>query len=463
MIRTTHTQTTRRALGLVAVAGLALTAGCSAFEQIGSSLGFGGPSEESLDAPSIEHATPTDQPIAANQPAGFGVVNASQRQIANDQRFVDPLAAGGNAETPSDPRRPVFTPWAATPGASVFGEVSDAYMGPTSFGLQHTGADNLDQISFATEGADFDPDVAPTGDFLVYASTQHSTTADVYRKNVGGHTITQLTNDPANDVMPAISPDGSRIAFASDRGGSWDIYIMNADGGQAVQLTNDPAPQLHPTWSPDNRYVAFCRLGDTSGRWELWVTDVLNPAVRHFIGYGLLPDWSPAGNKIAFQRSRQRGDRFFSIWTIDFERGEGRNPTEIVSSPVAACVNPAFNADGTKIAFAVVPNPEAQGAGAPRLADLWITNIDGTGRANLTGGLFANLMPSWGVDGRIFFISDRSGTENIWSLRPERAILAATGPNPNQNTDLADNGADDAPAPASNTELATVPDEDEPN
>ena len=456
MIRTHTTPKTRWLAPIAAIAGLALTSGCSTFERIGSSLGITGPSESSLEAATT---AATAAPDAPNQPAGYRVVNASQGANQFDEPFVDPFAAGGKAESRSDPRQPKVTPWAATPGASIFGEINDSYMGPTAFGLQHTGADNLDQVSFATEGADFDPDIAPTGDFLVYSSTQHTTTADIYRKSVNGHTITQLTNDAANDVMPAISPDGSRIAFASDRGGTWDIYVMNADGGQAVQLTNDPAPQLHPTWSPDNRFIAFCRLGDTSGRWELWVTDVLNPAVRHFIGYGLLPDWSPAGSKIAFQRSRQRGDRFFSIWTIDFDRTEGRNPTEIVSSPVAACVNPSFSADGSKIAFAVVPNPELQPDGSPRQADLWITNIDGTGRANLTGGLFANLMPTWGVNGRIFFISDRSGSENIWSLRPERAILAATGPNPTSNTDLAKNGSDTA----TGAELATVPDDNEPN
>lgn len=457
MIRTRTTF--HQAAILVGVAGLSI-GGCSALDRVSatmtdrdSHLAQAQPAAQSANQP----APPVSQPQPVPAPAKPMVVNASAGSNGGFAGVFSPVSTP--AEIPAGEPFNAPAPWSETPGAGIFGEIGDSHMGPTSFGLQHSGAENLAQMSFATEGADFDPVVSPDGTYITFASTQHGATADIYRKGVNGHTITQLTNDPANDVMPAVSPDGSRIAFASDRGGTWDIYIMNSDGGQAMQLTNDPAPQLHPTWSPDGRKIAFCRLGETSGRWELWVTEVANPAVRQFIGYGLLPDWSPTGNKIAFQRSRQRGDRFFSVWTIDYDNGEGRNPTEIVSSPVAACVNPSFSRDGSKIAFAVIPNPEAHGA-SPQIADMWITNVDGTGRANLTGGLFTNLMPTWAPDGRIFFISDRSGTENIWSLRPDRAILAATGPNPASNTGLAENKTqiNSANSPA----VATVPDDEDP-
>lgn len=432
----------RTATVLTCVAGLSIQPGCSTFKSVGSVFGLGGEESELAESGSTT--------VAGR--------DTSDSATSNDGQFIDPFAPGGGQETPANNGNSVvlaantITPWAQTPGASVFGEVSDKYMGPTSFGLQHTGADNLDQVSFSHDGADFDPDISPDGATIVFASTQHAPTADIYRKGVNGHTITQLTNDPANDVMPSISPDGSRIAFASDRSGAWNIYLMNASGGQAVQLTNDPSPQLHPSWSSDGRHITYCRLGDTSGRWELWVMEVQNPAVRHFIGYGLLPEWSPTEDKIVFQRSRQRGDRFFSIWTIDFVDGEGMNPTEIVSSPVAACVNPSFSPDGRRIAFAVVPNPDHQSGGTPDVADLWITNIDGSGRANLTGGYFTNLMPTWGHDHRIYFISNRSGTDNIWALRPERAILAASGPNPKSNDVARTDGA------MNDSQIVTVPD-----
>ncbi|MBY0262465.1 MAG: DPP IV N-terminal domain-containing protein, partial [Phycisphaerales bacterium] len=102
-------------------------------------------------------------------------------------------------------------------------------------------SEGLTHVTLAPEGADFDPCIARDGSFVVYASTQHRPTADIYYKSSSGRTITQLTSDPANDVMPAISPDGTRIAFASNRAGNWDIFVMAVTGGQAVQVTSDPA------------------------------------------------------------------------------------------------------------------------------------------------------------------------------------------------------------------------------
>ena len=71
-------------------------------------------------------------------------------------------------------------------------------------------------------------------------------------------------------------------------------------------------------------------------------------------------------------------------------------------------------------------NPDQQEQGAkPEYADIWIQAIDGSSRTNLTGGWFVNLMPAWGPDGKIYFISDRSGVDNIWAIGPEQAITAA--------------------------------------
>lgn len=55
-----------------------------------------------------------------------------------------------------------------------------------------------------------------------------------------GFNPTNLTNDPAKDAQPAVSPDGSQIAFVSNRDSSRnEIYVMNADGSKQTHLTND--------------------------------------------------------------------------------------------------------------------------------------------------------------------------------------------------------------------------------
>lgn len=321
------------------------------------------------------------------------------------------------------------------PAANVFGEIPGA--APQLMAGEPTlldGMESLSQSTFAGEGAAFDPCVSHDGKLLVFASTQHRPTADIYVKAVNGRTVTQLTADPSQDIMPSLSPDGQRIAFASNRSGSWDIYLISINGGQAVQLTGDRSQELHPSWSPDGTRLVFCRLGEVSGRWELWVMDVNQPVVSEFIGYGLFPTWCPVADtagdgrdKIAFQRSRERGDRAFSIWTVDYKPGDAGSPTEIASAPGSALINPAWSPDGQRIVFAVVPGPGATGGDRPVMADLWMTDVHGAGRVNLTAGRFVNTVPTWAADGRIYFVSDRGGIENVWSIGTEKAILAATG------------------------------------
>ncbi len=284
--------------------------------------------------------------------------------------------------------------------------------------------DNLRQITFATEGADFDPDIDPTGTLLVYASTQHRATADLYLKRIDGSALQQLTNDPSNDVMPAFSPDGKRVAFASDRAGNWDIYIMDIAGGQAVQLTNDLTHDLSPSFSPDGRQMVYCTHGSQSGQWELVVINVENPATKRFIGYGLFPEWSPRDDRIVFQRARERGTRWFSVWTVEMVNGEGVRPTEIAASSNAAAISPTWSPDAKHVAFSTVIDPDSEQQIRPVQADIWVLNADGSGRANLSNSQFTNLHPAWSKDGSIFFVSNRAknGVENIWAIRPDRAL-----------------------------------------
>jgi len=408
-----HVPTIRASLTLAA-AGIALTlAACS-----------------SSNGPDL-----SDEPPLASLPDP-----RDREEATPDEDFLDPFAAEADDAAFAGPRIAAVndrSPRANFGQLSVYGSVGNT---PSSR-RPYDGSENLMQVSHGVEGADFDPDISHQGDRIVFASTQHRRTADVYIKRIGSRSVTQLTADPANDVMPAISPDDSRIAFASDRAGSWNLYVMNATGGQSVQLTDDSAHELHPSWSPDGANIAYCRLGEVSGRWELWVLEVDNPAVKHFVGYGLFPVWSPAGDEILFQRARDRGDRLFSVWTIDFENGQGENPTEVIASSAAAIVNPTWSPDGRRIAFCTIPIPDHVDSDRPSVADLWIMNADGTGRANLTGGRFVNLMPAWARDNRIYFISDRSGRDSLWSVLPEKAIVAAGG------------------RPDSN--LATVPDDDQ--
>jgi TolB protein len=67
---------------------------------------------------------------------------------------------------------------------------------------------------------------------------------EIYLMNVDGTGVENLTKSPSNDVGPALSPYGSKIAFMSDRDGNSEVYVMNADGTGQVRLTNSARPRI---------------------------------------------------------------------------------------------------------------------------------------------------------------------------------------------------------------------------
>jgi TolB protein len=348
---------------------------------------------------------------------------------------------------PAPPRKPDPNRGGPNLAASLYGSMLDTEI-PIQSSETDTQTFNARQVTFTGEGSDFDPAVSRDGQFIVFASTQHSPTADIYIKQAGSRVLTRLTTDPGHDVMPAISPDGTRIAFASNRGGNWDIWVMPITGGQAIQVSTDAAHELHPSWSPDGRHIVYSRLGTTSGRWELWVADPYDAMTSQFIGYGMFPEWSPVtgtgvnnADKILFQRSRERGDRTFAVWTLDYhvESNLAGHETQIASDPNLAYINPTWSPDGMWITYAVVPNPQKWiGSGTEALppnASIWMIGLDGRGEMPLTRGGTVDLMPTWSPNGKVYFVSNRTGKENLWSLDIAPALLTALGGSPFTNGD----------------------------
>jgi dipeptidyl aminopeptidase/acylaminoacyl peptidase len=100
---------------------------------------------------------------------------------------------------------------------------------------------------------------------------------DVYVMNADGSRKTNLTSKRAGDSSPEWSPDGTRIAFASDRDGDYDIYTMDANGSDVVQVTNLRGDERFPDWQPLTKESRSMTVNppDTGGPSLLWVASAL--------------------------------------------------------------------------------------------------------------------------------------------------------------------------------------------
>src|SRR5213076_2470241 len=85
--------------------------------------------------------------------------------------------------------------------------------------------------------------------------------------------LSKLTPDTTSANDPAFSPDGSRIAFVTQRDGNAEIYVMNADGTGVTRVTNDPQIDGRPAFMPDGQALAF-HSSRPAGKQEIWAVNV---------------------------------------------------------------------------------------------------------------------------------------------------------------------------------------------
>ena len=225
--------------------------------------------------------------------------------------------------------------------------------------------------------------------------------ADIYVMNGDGSGLVQLTDNGFSDAYPTWSPDGSRIAFVSDRDGDLDvhdIYVMNADGSGVEQLT-DGCSKVHLEWSPEADRIAYVSYGD------VYLINVDGSGIEQLTGE---PLESCAG---VFWSDRD---------------GDGVNEAYIRNAD--GSVEP-FNGDLTSLDWDVVDSSPAWSPDGDRIAfqshrdgdyEIYVMNADGSGVEQLTGNEYGDELPSWSADGsRIAFTSDRDGDADIYLMNAD--------------------------------------------
>jgi Tol biopolymer transport system component len=279
------------------------------------------------------------QDIYTINPDGTGVTNLTRR-------YTDPTwsplgSARSDPEWSPDGAKISFTGTALSDVGSC--------CSTNVYAMDADGA-NLQRLTntpSSSEGEDTQATWAPDGSWLAFTSTRSegphdpdnptsnfSDDRELYRMNADGTNETQLTATSSrySDEQPSISPDGTKIAFASNR--HWDttgfdqldIYVMNADGtGEPRRLTFDAAPTYpletrsqNPAWSPDGTRIAYESTRGFEGKGEIFVINADGSGeainVSNDPSWDTDPAWSPDGTQITFT-SERAGQR--DIWAVD--------------------------------------------------------------------------------------------------------------------------------------------------
>jgi Tol biopolymer transport system component len=239
---------------------------------------------------------------------------------------------------------------------------------------------------------------SPDGSHIAFVSERDvsntfSINNEIYLMNADGTGVTRLTfmdpdlvrSDIRSNHDPIWSPNGSKIAFVSERDGNEEIYIMNADGSEQTNLTNNPDWDSSPTWSPSGRQITFLstRGQKIGGIAQIWVMNSDGSGQVQLTntpsGNNHSASWSPDGKKIAFVSDRDGNSEIYIM------NPDGSEQTRLTHS-VDTDDQPAWSLDGTRIAY--VSNRD----GNP---EIYAVNIDGSERMRLTNNLGIDWQPAW--------------------------------------------------------------------
>jgi TolB protein len=162
--------------------------------------------------------------------------------------------------------------------------------------------------------------------------------------------LTRLTAGAWDDITPALSPDGHKLAYSSHRNGYWDLYTIDLEMGSITRLTDSLEYDGAPSWSPDGAFIAYESYA--SGNLDIYVRSIINPTqdpiqLTQDPAADSSPAWSPKGRQIAFVSNRSGNP---AIWLANLDNaGDFKNVSRL---PLTISSHPAWSPDGNLLAWA---------------------------------------------------------------------------------------------------------------
>lgn len=244
------------------------------------------------------------------------------------------------------------------------------------------------------------PQISPDGRFVAYELSKTNWEENAFETGIwlaavaAPHGPLQLTAGKKSSSSPHWSPDGSQVAFLSDRDGKKQIYVISPAGGEARQLSKSETAIIAFRWSPDGKSIAY-----------------------------IAPD---ADTKAGKDRLDRYGDfeevkaepKMNHIWVLP----PGGKAAQMTSGPAFSVSSLAWSPDGTKIAFAAPKDPAA---GSSATSDLYVVETATRAVKHLLKTKGPHRDPVWSPDGREIAFETQEGKDSF--MNTHVAVVPATG------------------------------------
>ena len=336
----------------------------------------------------IEVATPTSTVSAGVTPTFTPTIGPSPTPT--------PTPTVGPTPTPTVTPTPTITPTPA-PTPTPVPTVAPAYdkivfrVVANDYEIFIMNSDGSDQTNLSNRsGYDVEPQISPDGREVVWTCGIGGAggAENICLMNIDGSYQRNISGvDDIRDFDPTWSPDGTKIAFASQRDvdGRSEIYVMNKNGTNITRLTFDePSDDWRAMWSPDGSQIVWEKPFYPGHATYIWVMDA-DGSNANQITAGKDPSWSPNGDRIAFMSSQGED---VALWVIN---PDGTNPVKLYDNPYqhpnANLHSPRWSSNGSKIVF----RGKILGWGD---SGIWTINVDGSNASKIADGNFVE--PHWG-------------------------------------------------------------------
>ena len=279
------------------------------------------------------------------------------------------------------------TAWGSTNGLLVFRSDRDGE--PDVFTLDPS-TSVATKLTKSHDVADLQPAYAPEGDRIAFIRRANRTgRPDLYVMTAEGKGRIKLTSTPVPERDPSWTPDGTRLVYSArtSPSGPFRIFLAKADGSGRVQLTAQAtgSADRSPVVSPDGTRIAFVTDRD-GGFPEVYLMFLDGSGVVRLTTNDQIdgnPSWTPDGTHLVLERCCANGTS--DLVSVDVAT---RAETPITTTTTEQEFDPVVSPDGTKIAYAAFTVGEGN-------VDIWTASIDGTSPTRLTQDAAPDLSPDW--------------------------------------------------------------------